>query len=739
MDFDLAPPPLRANGVYDPNIFKAVFLAGGPGSGKSYTAKGLFSIPRGLTQATSGATGLKIVNSDPAFEHFLRKIGVDPSELSKLSPAEFKRVTTGPDSPRGKAKVIRAQQEKLWLQGRLGLIIDGTGDRYDKIVKLKRQYEALGYDCFMVYVNTSLAVAQERNAARARKLPRDLVEQVWSHVQENLGGFQALFGPENMIIVDSTKYGPVPANIEKAAAAFLRRPVRSPIAKEWIANELAAKVRRNPHLRPGDRVPVDDRVGTVVRDLGAGQYEVRMPGDIVLTQHLSGVQPISRRPLRSQLEAADLDLMYSNPRRGNPSYYNPEGRNFDGSVARSSGISSMDEYAPIVSGIGFELTQPEPGAMPYISAGMYTARVRGKDYNIRLHTDYLPGIEGWEQSWADMAQHMTINKAEGGSAPAGAKKAIAQMASDELQRLKPETGEHRGRTKQKRTADARRMYAAETELREALRILDRPGTMPMMHALQTAKDALKNYRIHFDTVDYYTSAHRADISEARDFIEETEQRLAQPMKPATDPWVGRTIGGARIDRLEGGRYYVQEPGKKFFTLIEPEEMESTADFWARNAASKAKSQAKRDAAAAQLRERKDMDALRWQGYLETLSGVQRGRQMATLNKEFLWVDQDGRRALSRRDYLLDMIEKGWTPNHVPGDPNKIPYQLVKGGEIVKITKTGFMFAQYIVQIQADNLYARLLSMMPPQLKSWQERNADMVHEVFHAAYRRRNA
>ena len=44
-------------GLYDPNIFKAFFLAGGPGSGKSYVA----------TKATGG-TGLKTVNSDDAFE-----------------------------------------------------------------------------------------------------------------------------------------------------------------------------------------------------------------------------------------------------------------------------------------------------------------------------------------------------------------------------------------------------------------------------------------------------------------------------------------------------------------------------------------------------------------------------------------------------------------------------------------------------------------------------------------------
>ena len=49
-------------GLYDPNIFKAFFLAGGPGSGKSYVAG-----------RTTGGTGLKSVNSDEAFEYLLKK------------------------------------------------------------------------------------------------------------------------------------------------------------------------------------------------------------------------------------------------------------------------------------------------------------------------------------------------------------------------------------------------------------------------------------------------------------------------------------------------------------------------------------------------------------------------------------------------------------------------------------------------------------------------------------------
>ena len=59
-------------GVYDPNIFKAFFLAGGPGSGKSY-----------VVRRTTGGTGLKVVNSDDAFESLLKKAGLSLKCLQK--------------------------------------------------------------------------------------------------------------------------------------------------------------------------------------------------------------------------------------------------------------------------------------------------------------------------------------------------------------------------------------------------------------------------------------------------------------------------------------------------------------------------------------------------------------------------------------------------------------------------------------------------------------------------------
>jgi hypothetical protein len=98
-----------------------------------------------------------------------------------------------------------------------------------------------GYDTYMVFVNTSLEVAQERNAARDRKLPEDLVEEIWSDVQNNLGGFQRLFGANNITIVDNTVYGPLDDDILAAVQRFVSAPVQNRIGREWIESELETR------------------------------------------------------------------------------------------------------------------------------------------------------------------------------------------------------------------------------------------------------------------------------------------------------------------------------------------------------------------------------------------------------------------------------------------------------------------------------------------------------------------
>ena len=211
-------------GLYDPNIFKAFFLAGGPGSGKSY-----------VVRKTTGGTGLKIVNSDPAFESLLRKAGLS----LKMPPEEFERK----EKVRAQAKKFTEKVKQNYLAGRLGLIIDGTGKDADKILKQKASLEELGYDTYMIFVNTSLDVALKRNEERPRSLQKQIVVTAWKEVQSNLGAFSNIFR-QGFIVVDNNDADEDAFQIVwKRVQGLLRKKVTNTRAKNWMAMELAKRKR----------------------------------------------------------------------------------------------------------------------------------------------------------------------------------------------------------------------------------------------------------------------------------------------------------------------------------------------------------------------------------------------------------------------------------------------------------------------------------------------------------------
>ena len=211
-------------GVYDPNIFKAFFLAGGPGSGKSY-----------VVRKTTGGTGLKTVNSDNAFEKLLK----DANLSLKMPDSE----TDARTPVRDRAKEITKKQQKNYLEGRLGLIIDGTGKDYDKIATQSNGLRQLGYDTHLIFVNTSLDVALERNAKRARSVPDSIVIKSWKEVQANIGKFNNHFR-QNLIIVDNNVADEdIIQQVYKRIQSLLRKKITNTRAKSWIEMELAKKKR----------------------------------------------------------------------------------------------------------------------------------------------------------------------------------------------------------------------------------------------------------------------------------------------------------------------------------------------------------------------------------------------------------------------------------------------------------------------------------------------------------------
>jgi predicted kinase len=239
---------LLNEGINDPGVFKAVFLAGGPGSGKSFVASQLFGIPEKINIS---ASGLKMVNQDTELEIFLRKY-FDTVDIDNMPDDLFKQLTDPKSDDysgmRTHTKDLSKQRLKLYTQGRLGVIIDGTGHKYNKVKKQRQELIELGYDTFMVFVNTSLEVAQERNELRPRRLPADLVEKSWKDVQKNMAVFQGLFGNANFLLVDNNKHlSPKEAKkkfnmlVGKGISKFIKRPIKNKQAKKWIEKQKLLK------------------------------------------------------------------------------------------------------------------------------------------------------------------------------------------------------------------------------------------------------------------------------------------------------------------------------------------------------------------------------------------------------------------------------------------------------------------------------------------------------------------
>ena len=209
-------------GPNDPHIFKAVFLAGGPGSGKSYVAQKLL---------TGG--GLRPLNSDDVYEYLAKKHNIDLSDPEVVGSNKGQEI-------RNRAKEITKTREDLYLDGRLGLVIDGTGKDVSKVSVAKKQLGELGYDTMMLFVNTSEEVAQERNAERARTIPADMVKVMWQRVQQNIMKFQQVFGAAKFHVIDNSGGLEDPDrkenfdNVYKAVQQFLNDPPTKRAAKAWL-------------------------------------------------------------------------------------------------------------------------------------------------------------------------------------------------------------------------------------------------------------------------------------------------------------------------------------------------------------------------------------------------------------------------------------------------------------------------------------------------------------------------
>ena len=216
-------------GVYDPSIFKAFFLAGGPGSGKSWVSK----------RALSGM-GMKVINSDNAFVSKLKR-----EKLTLDFATHNEKEIIARDKIRSKSKRIAGMQLNMALEGRLGLIIDSTARDVEKISMQAADLRKIGYDIHMVFVNTSLDVALERNRNRPRKLPDAIIINSHKQIQKNMGRLQRIFGARNFVVVDNNEPAEdVNPLVHKRVRGMIGRAPTSYQAVKWIHRELDKRKRK---------------------------------------------------------------------------------------------------------------------------------------------------------------------------------------------------------------------------------------------------------------------------------------------------------------------------------------------------------------------------------------------------------------------------------------------------------------------------------------------------------------
>ena len=163
---------------------KVIFLAGGAGSGKSNVVNKL-----GLEKQ-----GFKIVNSDISLEWLKKNSGLpaDMNDLTKEQLSELGRLQAQ------SRKISKGKMMKY--QGNAdGVVVDGTGGSIKAMEKLVKEFKDKGYDVSMVFVETSLETALERNANRKeRSLLDKIVVKNHEAVQGNKGGFKEMFGERFM-------------------------------------------------------------------------------------------------------------------------------------------------------------------------------------------------------------------------------------------------------------------------------------------------------------------------------------------------------------------------------------------------------------------------------------------------------------------------------------------------------------------------------------------------------------
>jgi 8-oxo-dGTP pyrophosphatase MutT (NUDIX family)/predicted ABC-type ATPase len=216
-------------GVHDPYIFKALFMAGAPGSGKSTVRDQLF-----------GGMGLKLVDADEVRRAYLN--------LGKGGDYDVY------------GAIVRKQRQN-YAEQRLGIIMDTTAWWPSSIFDTTQQLRALGYDVGMLHVFVPLNMSLQRAQARAERTGRVVPEQEiikrYQGLHDNVRNYAELFG-DQFWFVDNTGDHPRLDLVRRHLLQWLRTPVNNPVAREWTQQHTKPIMQENQARKVSAGVIITD-------------------------------------------------------------------------------------------------------------------------------------------------------------------------------------------------------------------------------------------------------------------------------------------------------------------------------------------------------------------------------------------------------------------------------------------------------------------------------------------------
>lgn len=181
-------------------LFKAVFVTGGPGSGKDVVIRE--SIP---------ASSAVELNAVQAYDYL-----ADKQKLSEKT-TDFRREA---------------------IRNRGPLVINGPADDVRRIDYIREELEELGYDTMMVFVNTTNEASKERNTRLSRMMVESIRHEKWLKSQKNKQHFKESFN--SFIEIDNNQtLDLIEEDITdtyKHINSFVSNEFYGDIASDWFIN-----------------------------------------------------------------------------------------------------------------------------------------------------------------------------------------------------------------------------------------------------------------------------------------------------------------------------------------------------------------------------------------------------------------------------------------------------------------------------------------------------------------------